>query len=177
MTVDFCCICPNFSSSIYMLFLLCGNNVQVCTLHVEHCVTWNLHAVDILLFMFKLFPHAATRNFCYVKIMCKYVHFMWIVMPREIWLWICAVYVHAFPHTSTCNSGCMELMCKYAYFMWNFVTHGISLWNFVVYLWITCDNLWHFEKKKGKNMCPNVKHNCSHVKHTGFTCGKHVTFP
>ena len=55
-----------------------------------------------------------------------------------------------FPHASTCNSCCVELMCKYVYFMWNFVTHGIPLWKFVICMWITWDNLWHFEKKGGK---------------------------
>ena len=35
MTVDFCCICPSFSTCIYMLFLLCGNNVLACVFHVE----------------------------------------------------------------------------------------------------------------------------------------------
>ena len=109
--------------------------------------------------MFKLFPHTCVRNFCCVKIMCKYWHSMWNVMPHGIWLWIFALHVHTFPHASTCNFCFVELMCKYAYFMWNFGTPGISLWNFSG---IHVDHMSHFMtfwEKKGK-ICPIMWNTC-----------------
>ena len=43
-----------FSTCIHMLFLPCGNNVQICVFHVEYSATRDL-TVDFLLFMFNVF--------------------------------------------------------------------------------------------------------------------------
>ena len=60
--------------------------MQVCVFHVEYSVTRDL-TVDFLQFMFNVFhmsPHVSTCYSCCVKIMCKYVHFMWNVVSHGI---------------------------------------------------------------------------------------------
>ena len=91
MTVDFCCICPNFSTCIHMLILLYGNNVQACAFHVECKATRDL-TVDFLLFMLK--PYHVPKSCkslicysCYVIIMCKYAYFVWDFVTHGISLW------------------------------------------------------------------------------------------
>ena len=59
LTVDILLFMFKLFTCIYMLFLLCGNNVQVCAFHVECSATREL-TVDFLVLMFKLFhmhPH------------------------------------------------------------------------------------------------------------------------
>ena len=83
----FCSLCLMFSTCLHMIFLLCENNVQACVFHVEFSVTRDM-TVDFCCIYVQTFPQASTCSSYCVKILCKYVYFMWNIVSHGIWLWI-----------------------------------------------------------------------------------------